>query len=151
MSFFDGKIDTFSSIISCNDGAVFIFFFIPLSGVLAKEQLLFHKGDRWSKLTLGRFICRSLLQSQNTFDFFSKFRLIPWRGRRQQHQQRGNITAYFLFLWLADPDNCEHVKGVTGKRIHRMPLFFFFFFYTTLVSFQLHHVCTLRARRQSLR
>lgn len=142
MSFFDGKIDTFSSIISWNDGAVFFFFSCLSVGSSQKNNFYFIKATGDQNSPLDDSSAGHYFKDKHTFDFFPPHPLFERHGKRQQHQQRGNITAYVLFLCLADPDNCKHVKGVTGKQIRLMPLFSFF--YTAFVSFQLHHVCTLR-------
>lgn len=107
------------------------FFFNASQWVLAKEQLSFHKGDRWSKLTLGRFFCRSLLQRQNTFDFFSDSASSPGTENVGNINNKGTSQRTFCFSDLLIPIIAKHVKGVTGKQIRRTPLFFFF----------LHHIC----------
>lgn len=145
MHFDDNKIYTFSPIISCNDVTEYTFsptrpLSLPPLSLSAKEQLVLHNVERWAKLPHGHFFCRLLLKKTNTFDLSVIPPHLLLERFRNQHERGSDIAAYVLLLGPGDPDNCKHMRGVAGKQICQMSLFF----YTTFVSFQHHSVCMLR-------
>lgn len=54
-------------------------------------------------------ICTS---KTNTFSFVIRPHLLLEKSRRETR----HFTDYIPFLCLADPHNCKHMKGVTGKK-----------------------------------